>query len=204
MQRQIGDEIRLGETVTPFKSIDDSKEIDRTASDSENADQKVAKIERLVNKGEYGEDVARYIPDVLNFEFQGMIENVITREQPANSLYSYMQNLEFRLMIMQNHYTNPNSFHLCILIKIKNRTKANADIGDGMNTVNNFFAPWIKEINVTRYGDDVEILPTSSSYEIYQYSDAMLFLAKKKVSYNGNNNRRTNNSNTPADITDEN
>ena len=44
MQQRIGDEFHLGETVTPFKSIGDLKAIDRTASDFENVDQKVAKI----------------------------------------------------------------------------------------------------------------------------------------------------------------
>ena len=43
-----------------------------------------------------------------------------------------------------------------------------------MVTVNNLFAHWIKEINVTIYRDDVQKLPTSSPCKIYQYSDAML------------------------------
>ena len=105
----------MGETVTPLKSIGDSKAI-RTASDFENAGRKVAKIKRLVNKGEYDKDVARYIAGVLNLRFQRTIENVTTRQQPADSSYSDMQNLEFRLMLMQNHYIEPNSFYLCFPI----------------------------------------------------------------------------------------
>ena len=107
------------ETVTLFKSIDVSKVIYITASDFENANQTVSKIKILVNKGKHNEDVARYISDVLNLTFQGVIANVTTREQSPNSLYINMQNFKFRLMVTQNHYTNPNSFHLCFQIKIK-------------------------------------------------------------------------------------
>ena len=71
---------------------------------------------------------------------------------------------------------------------------------------------------MTRYRDDVQILPTNSPYEICQYSDTMLnhlpekslktikkllLFRKKKVSYNSSIDRRANNSNTPVDITDE-
>ena len=32
----------------------------------------------------------------------------------------------------------------------------------------------IKEISITKYGNDKKQIPTISTYEIYQYSDAML------------------------------
>ena len=41
-------------------------------------------------------------------------------------------------------------------------------------TVDNFFAHLIKEISITKYGNDKELIPTFSPYEIYQYSDGML------------------------------
>ena len=37
-----------------------------------------------------------------------------------------------------------------------------------------FFAHWIKQINITKYGKDKQLIPTTSPYEIYQYFDAML------------------------------
>ena len=43
-----------------------------------------------------------------------------------------------------------------------------------MITVNNFFAYWIKEISITKYGTNKELTPTTTTQEIYQYSDAML------------------------------
>ena len=55
---------------------------------------------------------------------------------------------------------------------MKNKQKSNVDndIGADLITVNNF----IKEISVTRYGNDKQLMLSFSPYEIYQYSDAML------------------------------
>ena len=41
-------------------------------------------------------------------------------------------------------------------------------------TVKNFFAHWIKEIDITKYGTTKQLIPTLTPQEIYQYSDAML------------------------------
>ena len=75
-------------------------------------------------------------------------------------------------MLMQNHYPNLNSLHLCF--PIKTRKSTNNDIDEGMINVNNFLTHRIEEIKVTRYCDDVEIISTSSPDEVYQYSDVML------------------------------
>ena len=36
------------------------------------------------------------------------------------------------------------------------------------------FAHWIKEIVIKRLGDDLPVLPTTNTIDIYKYSDAML------------------------------
>ena len=48
-------------------------------------------------------------------------------------------------------------------------------------TVNNFFAHWIKEIDIKKLGDDAPILPTTNTVEIYKYSDAQLKHIPKKA-----------------------
>ena len=40
--------------------------------------------------------------------------------------------------------------------------------------MNNFFAHWVKEISITKYGSDKELPPTFLPWEVYQYSDEML------------------------------
>ena len=49
-----------------------------------------------------------------------------------------------------------------------------ADIDADLITVNNFFAHFIKEISVTNNGNNKQLIPSFSPYEIYQYSDSML------------------------------
>ena len=74
-----------------------------------------------------------------------------------------MQNIKFFLLLTINHYTNPNSYHLCFPIKTKKLTNDNNDIDNNLITVNKFFAHWVKEINATRYGGNIQILPISST-----------------------------------------
>ena len=46
-------------------------------------------------------------------------------------------------------------------------TDKNADV-DAV-TVNNFFSRWLKEIYIRRYPDDVRILETNNTVEVYNY-----------------------------------
>ena len=43
-----------------------------------------------------------------------------------------------------------------------------------MITVNNFFAHFVKEVSVTKYASDKELIPTFSPNETYQYADSIL------------------------------
>ena len=59
-------------------------------------------------------------------------------------------------------------------MKIKKATNEANDIDGHLITVNNFFAHLIKEISITKYGSEKELIPTFSPYEIYQYSDSIM------------------------------
>ena len=43
-----------------------------------------------------------------------------------------------------------------------------------MISVNNFFAHWVKDVTVKRYGDDISVLPVNTTLETYRYSESML------------------------------
>ena len=58
-------------------------------------------------------------------------------------------------------------------MKIKKTDKDN-DILATEITVNNVFAHWIKEIDIKHLGDDIPVLPTTNTIDIYKYSNAML------------------------------
>ena len=134
----------------------------------------VQKIRDLIGTGKYDENLAKYIPGLLELAFQGMIEDVDTNEKSAHPSYKDMEQLDFQILLMENYYVNPNGIHICFPIKIKSKTNNAADIDADLITVNKFFAYWVKEMSVTRYGSDKELPPTFSPWEIYQYSDSML------------------------------
>ena len=51
-----------------------------------------------------------------------------------------------------------------------------------MMTVNNFFGHWFTDTDIRRYPDDMRILPTNTSVDIYQYSNAqMKYFPEKSV-----------------------
>ena len=131
--------------------------------------------------GRYDKDIAKYIPDLLELKFQGMLKDIDTGENVAHSSYIDMEQLDFQILLTDNYYINPNSIHICFLMKIKKSTNQNSDIDDGLITVNNFFTHLVKEVSVTNYGSDKELIPTFSPYEIYQYSGAMLKHLPKDV-----------------------
>ena len=56
----------------------------------------------------------------------------------------------------------------------KNPTNEATDIDDDLITVNNCFGHLVKEISVTKYASNKELISTILHYEVYQYSDGMV------------------------------
>ena len=95
-----------------------SSAIDRAASNYNDAKEKVWKIRELTKTGRYDADIAKYIPGVLEMVYQGMLEDVDTKGKVAHSSYKDMEQLDFQIMLIDNYYVNPNSIHICFLMKI--------------------------------------------------------------------------------------
>lgn len=74
MQREISDDVQIGKSVTPFKSVRKQAAIVKTASDFKNANLKVKKIRKLIERRIYDVDIACYMSQTLDLNFQGMIE----------------------------------------------------------------------------------------------------------------------------------
>ena len=174
MQREISDKIFLGEILNPYDDARRSTAIDRTASDYNGAKEKVQKIRDLLGTGRYDENLAKYIPGMLELAFQGMIEDVDTKEKSVHPSYKDMEQLDFQILLTENYYVNLNCIHICLPIKIKRKTNNALDIDADLITVSNFSAHWVKEKSITRYSSDKELPPTFSPWEIYQCSDGIL------------------------------
>ena len=124
--------------------------------------------------GKYDADLAKYTPGLLDLAIQGMLDDIDTREKVAHPSYKDKEQLDFHILLTENYYVNPSNIHICLPIKIKKKLNNNADINGNLITVNNFFAHWVKEISIMKYGSEKELPPTFSPWEIYQYSDQML------------------------------
>ena len=94
-----------------------------------------------------------------------------TKRKHADDSYKNEKVIEFNVQLTANHYTNFQNVHLCFPIKIKSAADEDNDITAG--TISNFFAHWIKEIDINRYGDDMPSLPVTNTVNIYRYSDEL-------------------------------
>ena len=107
------------------------------------------KIRSYIEQGFYDVDIARYIPGTLDLVFQGMIEKIMTIEQPADTTYFNREILHFELILDNNYYINLKSLHLCFSIRFKKLSNIAHNLdADTFYLVNNFFAHWIREIDI--------------------------------------------------------
>ena len=120
--------------------MEKSPAINKTDLDFDNGNLKVKKNKRLIERGTYDADIGRYIPGTLDLNFQGMIEKIMTIEQPANPFYKDKEVLDFELMLDNNFCTNLKSLHICFPIHFKNLSNAAANLDSDIYPVNNFFA----------------------------------------------------------------
>ena len=174
MQRDISNKNTLGDTLNPTNDIRRSTAIDRTTSNYNDAKEKVQKIRDLISMGKHDADLVKYIPGLADLAIQGMLDDIDTREKVASPSYKDKEQSDFQILLTDNYYVNPSNIHICFPIKIKKKSENSSNIDGDLITVNNFFAHWVKEVSITKYGSDKELPPTFTPWEIYQYSEAML------------------------------
>ena len=114
-----------------FESVGNVRSIEKTASDFHIAREKIKKLKRLVDSGEYDADVARYTP-TLELAFQGMLDVTETTEQVAHPSYKDKETFDFQLLLDKNLYTNLNSLHFVFTLRIRKATEATVQIEANM------------------------------------------------------------------------
>ena len=82
--------------------------------------------------------------------------------------------LEFVIELTTNHYLNFSNIILCLPVTFRKPLDKAAAIDDDIIPVNNFFAHWVKDLNIKRYGDDIAVLPINKTLDIYRYLGSML------------------------------
>ena len=125
---------------------------------------------KFYNTGKTKNDLVRYIPGLAKPVHQGQIGGMLTKKAYAHDTYKGLEVAEFNIKLTNNQYMN---FHVYLVfpMKIKKSSNVANDLADNVITANNFFAHWIKELDIKRYGDDIPILPLTNTVEIYKYSN---------------------------------
>ena len=113
----------------------------------------------------------RYIPGLAKICYQGQLHLTKVKRKYVDDTYKNKEVIEFNVQLTKGHYTNFQNVHLCFPLKFKSSANNGNNLAANAVTVNNFFAHWIKEIDIKRYGDDIPILPITNMVDIYRYSD---------------------------------
>ena len=167
-------------SLNPLKDAAGVAAVDYS-TDFASLDKKIDNFMKLFDQGKGPGELVRYIPGLTKPLFQGQIDGTQEKKAFADDTYKDLKTAEFTIQLSSNHYMNFNNVHIVFPLKIKKKTNVANDILATEITVNNFFAHWIKEIDIKRLGDDVPVLPTTNTIEIHKYSDAMLKHVPKKA-----------------------
>ena len=208
--------------LNPLKDMAQVDEIDYMA-DFGNLYSRMDDFDKFFNTGKISYNMLKYIPGLAKISYQGKLSGTETRRKYVDESYKNKKVIEFNVRLTANHYTNFQNVHLCFPIKTKSVPDNDNDIAGGVILVNEFFAHWIKEIDIKRYGDDIPILSLTNAVDVYRYSDELLknmpknasktiendlLYSKKKVAVSGNDNDRcahyTTTNATAGNRTDEN
>ena len=141
---------------------------------------KVDKETGFVATGKADGDLSKHYPNILPITRQLQTAGEFPRKTYASVTYSDKKQLEFLIELTANTYSNYSTMEICIPIKFTKKTNKALQMDANMVTVNNFFGHWFTDIDIRCYPDNMMILPTNNSVDIYQYSNAqMKYLPEK-------------------------
>ena len=160
-------------TLNPLKDAVGVASVDYT-SQFNALSQKVDNLKKFIEKGTADSNLVNYLPGLVDPVYQGQIKGINERKAFADDNYTNMKIAEFNIQLSNNEYMNFHNVHIVFPLKIKKKTNVANNLDNTLITVNNFFAHWIKEIDIKKLGDDQPILPTINTVEIYKYSDQIL------------------------------
>ena len=218
MQKPISDKIQIGQTLNPAMDCGGVSSINDVGT-LENIISKVDESTNFIKTVQADEDLSRYYPNILPITRQSQLASKLPRKAYASEKYTDKKQFEFTIEMTANTYSNYSSMLVCISIKFTKKSSKTSQLDATTTTVNNFFGHWFTNIDLTRYPDDMNILPTNNSVSIANYSNAQMkyfpeksvkkrlktmLYCNKPIYLTGNNTRRPNNDATDANRTDPN
>ena len=172
MQREISQNNPVT-TLNPLKDATGVVSVDYSAQFNTLV-QKVENLKNFIEKGNAESAMINYLPGLAPVMYQGQLKGTLPKKAYADKTYKELKIAEFNIQLSNNEYMNFHDVHLVFPLKIKKSSNVANNLNAGDITVNNFFAHWIKEIDIKKLGDDTPILPTINTVEIYKYSDQIL------------------------------
>ena len=148
-------------------SVDYSSQFDGLVKKLEN-------LQNFIERGTAESAMLKYLPGLTPPVYQGQLKGTNKKKSFADDNYKGLKIAEFNIQLSNNQYMNFHNLHLVFPLKIKKSSDNDDNLDATLITVNNFFAHWIKEIDIRKLGDDTPILPMTNTVEIYKYSDALL------------------------------
>ena len=181
MEKPISDKIQIGQTLNPARDYGGVSSINDKGI-LENIISKVDKSTNFIKTGQADEGLARCFPNILPITRQSQVAGELPRKAYAREIYTDKKQFEFTKEMTANTYSNYSSMLVCIPIKFTKKSSKTAQLDANMTTVNNFFGHWFTNIDVSRYPDDMNILPTNNSVSIANYLNAqMKYLSEKSI-----------------------
>ena len=152
--------------LNPLKDMAKVDDVDYSA-DFDNLYSKMDGFDKFSRTGKASYNMLRCITGLAKIGYQGQLYSTEMKRKYPDDTYKNKKVIKFNVQPTKGHYTNFQNVYLCFPLKFKLAPNNNSDITAGVITVNNFFAHWIKEIDIKRYGDDVPILPLTNTVDIY-------------------------------------
>ena len=166
MQKAISNKIQLGDTLNPLDDYAGVPSINDEGT-LENLIGKVDKVRGFLKTGKADGDLSRYFPNILPITRQSQVAGELPRKAYASVTYSDKKQLEFILDLTASTYSNYSTMEICLPLKFTKKSNKALKMDAQMMTVNSFFGHWFTDIDIRHYPDDMRILPTNSSVEIF-------------------------------------
>ena len=143
---------------------------------------KVDKAHGFMKTGKADGDLSRYFPNTLPITRQSQIAGELPTRAYTRLLYTDKKQLGFILDLTATTYSNFSTMEICLPLKFTKKSNKALQMDAQMITVNNFFGHWFTDIDIRRFPDNMRILPTDNSVDIYQYSNSqMKYLLEKSA-----------------------
>ena len=166
MQKAISNKIQLGDQLNPLDDYPGVLLINDEGT-LQNMIGKADKVRGFLKTGKADGDLSRYFPNILRITRQLQGAGELTTKAYASVTFSDKKQLEFTPDLSANTDTNYSTMEICLPLKFTKKSNKAQKMDAQKMTVNNFLGHWFTDIDIRRYSDDMRILPTNNSIDIY-------------------------------------